>query len=634
MPYLKKKFWRSLGAWKKLLQRCPDGTSGGFSKRKKRSKCGGEGSVMEVDFDNDELSQVFGPDKGSRTRGISSNKSKKQLQRTGIAKALLQQANSSSNSELKGEMNEMKSSLVNVMGVLKIKKTCFNSFQGLARFIRPIYGRMIGERVAFVDVGHASIARFVFFGFKKGRLKVVAHSFDSNLGGRDFDEVLFQHYVGKFKVENIHSVEVVGSGSRVPAIIRILIEFFGKEPRRTMNASECVARGCALQCAILSPTFKVNESFPFSIALSWKRTASDSQNGAAYQPQSTVVFHKGNIIPSTKSLTFYRSSTFTVDVIYADAGGWQVPPKIITYTIGPFQSTKDERAKLKVKVKLNLHGIVAIESATVADSSEESLAAVAGMFSSKAIVPADHIFRFCRRIEWSLDNDASNAAIMVASEAHAITLALKVFWVLYLQSGYFNEMKLWILGEACGVLHSVEPLNSFLASLCKFTISMPIEVERKRSYLVLTYTHAMLVHLASSPVELETLMPVLLWVLENSLSNHSLKSAKVQTSIFGNSVQVDSLSLQKCSGRSIQPIKATATETPPTIPKSWSGGKTKIGINGFSRIGRLVLCITTSRDDIDVVAVNDPFIDASYMVWGHCLYLLQFFFSFLCCHWS
>jgi heat shock 70kDa protein 4 len=59
--------------------------------------------------------------------------------------------------------------------------------------------------------------------------------------------------------ENVHFVEVVGSGSRVPAIIKIITEFFGKEPRRTMNASECVARGCALQCAILSPTFKVRE---------------------------------------------------------------------------------------------------------------------------------------------------------------------------------------------------------------------------------------------------------------------------------------------------------------------------------------------------------------------------------------
>lgn len=35
---------------------------------------------------------------------------------------------------------------------------------------------------------------------------------------------------------------------------------------------------------------------------------------------------------------------------------------------------------------------------------------------------------------------------------------------------------------------------------------------------------------------------------------------------------------------------------------------------GFGRIGRLILRIATSRDDIDVVAVNDPFIDSKYMV--------------------
>ena len=35
---------------------------------------------------------------------------------------------------------------------------------------------------------------------------------------------------------------------------------------------------------------------------------------------------------------------------------------------------------------------------------------------------------------------------------------------------------------------------------------------------------------------------------------------------------------------------------------------------GFGRIGRLVLRVATSRDDVDVVAVNDPFVDAKYMV--------------------
>ncbi|KAK1376027.1 Heat shock 70 kDa protein 14 [Heracleum sosnowskyi] len=315
--------------------------------------------------------------------------------------------------------------------------------------------------VAFVDIGHASM-QVCIASLKKGQLKILTHTFDRSLGGRDFDEVLFQHFAEKFKTEykidvyqnaraclrlraaceklkkvlsanpeaplnieclmddkdvrsfikrdefeqisipilervkkplekalseagltadNIYAVEVVGSGSRVPAVMKILTEFFGKEPRRTMNASECVAKGCALECAILSPTFKVrefqvNESFPFSIALSWKGAAQDAQNGTAENQQSTIVFPKGNSIPSVKALTFYRSGTFVVDVQYADVSELQAPAKISTYTIGPFQSTKSERAKVKVKVRLNLHGVVTIESATLLEEEEAEIPVV------------------------------------------------------------------------------------------------------------------------------------------------------------------------------------------------------------------------------------------------------------------
>jgi len=39
-----------------------------------------------------------------------------------------------------------------------------------------------------------------------------------------------------------------------------------------------------------------------------------------------------------------------------------------------------------------------------------------------------------------------------------------------------------------------------------------------------------------------------------------------------------------------------------------------MNLAGFGRIGRLVLRIASFRDDIEVVAVNDPFIDSKYMV--------------------
>ena len=46
---------------------------------------------------------------------------------------------------------------------------------------------------------------------------------------------------------------------------------------------------------------------------------------------------------------------------------------------------------------------------------------------------------------------------------------------------------------------------------------------------------------------------------------------------------------------------------------------TKVGINGFGRIGRLVFRAAQQRDDVEIVGVNDPFLDPEYMA-----YLLEY----------
>ncbi|XP_044501842.1 glyceraldehyde-3-phosphate dehydrogenase, cytosolic-like [Mangifera indica] len=43
--------------------------------------------------------------------------------------------------------------------------------------------------------------------------------------------------------------------------------------------------------------------------------------------------------------------------------------------------------------------------------------------------------------------------------------------------------------------------------------------------------------------------------------------------------------------------------------------KIKIGINGFGRIGRLVARVALQRDDVELVAVNDPFITTDYVTY-------------------
>ncbi|XP_047650030.1 glyceraldehyde-3-phosphate dehydrogenase, testis-specific [Phacochoerus africanus] len=64
-----------------------------------------------------------------------------------------------------------------------------------------------------------------------------------------------------------------------------------------------------------------------------------------------------------------------------------------------------------------------------------------------------------------------------------------------------------------------------------------------------------------------------------------------------------------------QPIKEEASPPPPPAPKKVPVTRElTVGINGFGRIGRLVLRACMEKG-VKVVAVNDPFIDPEYMVY-------------------
>lgn len=72
-------------------------------------------------------------------------------------------------------------------------------------------------------------------------------------------------------------MELAGGSSRIPAIKRLIEEVFGKGTSTTLNQDESVARGCALQCAMLSPAvrvrdFSVTDIQPYPIKLMWDPT--------------------------------------------------------------------------------------------------------------------------------------------------------------------------------------------------------------------------------------------------------------------------------------------------------------------------------------------------------------------------
>jgi len=170
------------------------------------------------------------------------------------------------------------------------------------------------------------------------------------------------------KKEEIYSVEIVGGSSRIPAIKSMIEQVFGCIASTTLNADEAVSRGCALQCAILSPTFKVREFSvtdiqPYPIKLVWKG-ASKEESG------EMEVFKTNEGIPFSKMLTFFRSEAFVVSGEYSNDVPY--PSK----HIGDFEimevkpNEEGGSQKVKVKVRVNPNGIFSVVSASLIEKQE------------------------------------------------------------------------------------------------------------------------------------------------------------------------------------------------------------------------------------------------------------------------
>ncbi|KAL5342362.1 Hsp70 chaperone Hsp88 [Aspergillus crustosus] len=169
----------------------------------------------------------------------------------------------------------------------------------------------------------------------------------------------------KLKPEDIDYIEMVGGSTRVPAIKDAVSKFFGKGLSFTLNQDEAIARGCAFSCAILSPVFRVrdfsvHDIVTYPIEFTWEQSADIPD-----EDTSLTVFNKGNVMPSTKILTFYRKQPFDLEARYAKP---ELLPGKINPWVGRFSvkgvkaDTNDDFMICKLKARLNLHGILNLES--------------------------------------------------------------------------------------------------------------------------------------------------------------------------------------------------------------------------------------------------------------------------------
>ncbi|KAL1997909.1 hypothetical protein VTN02DRAFT_448 [Thermoascus thermophilus] len=169
----------------------------------------------------------------------------------------------------------------------------------------------------------------------------------------------------KLTIEDIDSIEMVGGCTRVPIIKETISKFFGKPLSFTLNQDEAVARGCAFSCAILSPAFRVrdfsvHDMVNYPIEFTWEQSPDIPDEDTAL-----TVFNRGNVMPSTKILTFYRKQPFDLEARYSKP---ELLPGKVNPWIGRFSvkgvkaDANDDFMICKLKARLNLHGILNVES--------------------------------------------------------------------------------------------------------------------------------------------------------------------------------------------------------------------------------------------------------------------------------
>lgn len=196
--------------------------------------------------------------------------------------------------------------------------------------------------------------------------------------------------------EQLAEVEIVGGTTRVNIVKRTLGEILNLDHnalnyglKTTMNADEAVARGGALQCAMMSSRMKVKpfnivDRMYYGIDAHFDSHAGDDnamgdEDDTAAKGTSVHLYQRNDEIPhKPRRITFRnKTSDFVITLSYDDASVAFLPPGesrfIAKYTIRVPATHSDKPSDVRVTFALDRHGLVHVQSAQLMEelSAEE-----------------------------------------------------------------------------------------------------------------------------------------------------------------------------------------------------------------------------------------------------------------------
>lgn len=177
----------------------------------------------------------------------------------------------------------------------------------------------------------------------------------------------------KWTKKDIFAVELVGGSTRMPAIKAIVEQVFSMAPSTGLNSDEAIAKGCAFQCALLSPTvatkeWTIQDLVSYPIQFTWQLSSSN---------ECVSLLSGKEHYPITRQVTlgadrpFKCQISFDKKAVEAMPKGEQLPPSLLQSNIGEFAirnvtpNSEGAPSQVRLKLRMDMNGVMSFSSASI-----------------------------------------------------------------------------------------------------------------------------------------------------------------------------------------------------------------------------------------------------------------------------
>ena len=171
------------------------------------------------------------------------------------------------------------------------------------------------------------------------------------------------------KPENIDKVLLVGGSSRIPAVQKIVKDYFKKEPSKEINPDECVAIGAAIQGGILGGEVKKDivlvDVTPLSLGI--------ETLGGVF----TRIINRNTTVPTKKSRVFSTAADFQpsvdINILQGEREMAANNKSLGMFTLSGIPPAPRGIPQIEVTFEIDVNGIVHVTAKDTATGKEQDI---------------------------------------------------------------------------------------------------------------------------------------------------------------------------------------------------------------------------------------------------------------------